>query len=211
MQRQLKFVCLMMGLAMASQALGQQAGSIERQLDRQFQLFGGILSGETLIETKVGGERVTGRADTGFMAGFRIGEEEEFNGWEFTLAVVVSDLEIIADPFATSLPAESDSSLVMAMFNLMHFPAGNDMADGRIRPFLTLGTGLAYLNNDDFDKLDNEWLYNMNTGFGIKFLMDETGDSVLRLDWRWHYLRDFSSELERIYRQEISIGFGKRF
>ena len=51
----------------------------------------------------------------------------------------------------------------------------------------------------------------VNSGFGIKFLMGETGDSILRVDWRWHLMRDFSSEFERIYRQEITVGIGMRF
>ena len=211
MQRYLGLAFLIMGLWVASGAYGQPAGSIERLRDRQVHLFGGGLSGETLIETKIGGETVTGRADSGIMAGLRLGADDEYTGWELTLAGMWSDVEIKADPFATDLPAETDSSLILATINLMLFPAGNSMADGRVRPFLTVGTGVGYLTADDFDELDNEWLYDVNSGFGIKFLMGETGDTILRLDWRWHLMRDFSSEFERIYRQEMSVGIGMRF
>lgn len=211
MQRYLGLTFLMMGLLMASEAFGQPAGSVGRPQDWQIHLFGGALSGETLIETEIGVEPVTGRADSGIMTGLRLGVDGEYNGWELTLAAVFSDVDIMADLSATGLPSEIDSSLYLATINLMHFPAGNGMADGRVRPFITVGTGLGYLVAKDFDELDSEWLYDVNSGFGIKFLLGETGDSILRVDWRWHLMRDFSSEFERIYRQEISVGIGMRF
>ena len=211
MQRHLGFTFLMMGLCVASQAFGQPAGSSGRQLDPQFHLFGGVLSSGTLIETHRGGEPVSGRADSGIIAGFRLGEEEEFAGWELTLAAVLDNVEIKADPFATDLPAESDATLILGMINLMYYPAGNSMADGRVRPFVTAGTGLGYMSADDFEELDDEWIYDLNAGFGLKFLLGDEGDTILRLDWRWHQMRDFSSQLKNIYRQEISIGIGMRY
>jgi len=222
MQRYLGLTFLMMGLLMTSEAFGQPAGSVGRPQDWQIHLFGGALSGETLIETAFGPGTVTTRADSGIMTGLRLGVDGEYNGWELTLAAVFSDVDIMAPFPVTDLPIEIDSSLYLATINLMHFPAGNSMADGRVRPFITVGTGLGYLRSDfpagasgslaeDLNELDSEWLYDVNSGFGIKFLLGETGDSILRVDWRWHLMRDFSSEFERIYRQEISVGIGMRF
>ena len=88
---------------------------------------------------------------------------------------------------------------------------GNYWADGRLRPFVTAGGGVA-LFDSDFDEVGTEATYDMNAGAGIKVLLGETDKYHLRLDWRWHYMTGGGAGVqENIYRQELTLGVGIRF
>jgi hypothetical protein len=76
---------------------------------------------------------------------------------------------------------------------------------------LCIGPGLVWLFSD-FDKADNELMYDTNLGAGIKFLLGDNGNPVLRFDWRWHYIVGSTAGLENsMYRQELTIGIGFTF
>ena len=183
----------------------------EYDTDWQISLVSGFFTGGTFMHTKIEDEPVAAEADDGWLVGMRIGAEQEYLGWEVTLAGVFADMDIKADPFASSPPSATDYNLFLANINANWFVFGNDMADGRVRPFLTAGPGLAYLNTD-FDQADNEVMFAFNVGAGIKFLLGDEGNPVLRLDWRWHQIIGSTAGLENsMYRQELSVGIGVRF
>ena len=190
-------------------ALGQPVGSLEVPSDRQVSYFVGYLSSETLMTTRIDGEPVEAKADSGLLLGIRLGADEEYTGWEVTLAGAFSDLDLEADP-AADIPSASDADLYMANVNFLWFPTGNEAAQGRVRPFLTAGSGLAVFDSD-FSDVDSEAIYNFNAGAGVKFYLGDDGSTLLRFDWRWHYMKDFSNNFDDMYRQELSVGFGKRY
>ena len=59
--------------------------------------------------------------------------------------------------------------------------------------------------------MDGEWLYDISAGAGFKLLTGDEGNPVVRFDWRWHLMDDFSDDFEWVYQQEFSLGVGFRF
>jgi len=193
-----------------SPALGQLAGSQERQTDWQAYFTTGYFDAGTVLNTQVRGESVKVEMDEGWLFGVRAGADQEFFGLEALIAGVISDMDLIADP-AANLTSGHDASVFLADVNLLWFPVGNSLADGRVRPFATIGTGLGIFDTD-FYKVENEAAWDFNVGGGIKFLLGDQGNPILRFDYRWHIFTTSSSGLNAdIYRQELTMGLGFRF
>ena len=200
-------------MLIAGDVYAQAPESPETPTDWQVSFASGYFTGGSFLRTKnADGERITAEANDGWLIGLRFGAEQEYLGWEATLAGVFGDMDLVADRFAVDdLPSTQDYSLLLANINANWFFVGNDWAQGRIRPFLTIGPGLAHLNSD-FDQADNETMFAVNAGAGIKFLLGDEGNPVLRFDWRWHQLIGSTAGLESsMYRQELSVGLGIRF
>jgi len=198
--------------ALASPVWSQTAESEEQQeLDWQASFVSGWFTGGTWLQTEVDGEPVSLKTDDGLLAGLRIGVDQEFLGLEATLAGVFYDAHLEADPAALGLPSVSDASLLLLGINALVFPTGNELVEGRVKPYITAGKGLAILYSD-FDKADGEVMSEFNVGGGVKFLLGDDGKTVFRIDWRWHYLDGKDAGLrQRIYHQELTLGLGIRF
>lgn len=192
----------------AGQLFAQPSGSFERPDDWQVGFFISHLTDETLMETKVGGEPVTAKVDSSVAVGLRAGLDHEYSGIEGSFLVGFSDLELKADPAAGL--SDGDADLYLANLNFFWYPGGNELDEGRFRPFLTAGPGLGFYDSD-FGPVDGELLYDVNFGAGFKFLTGDEGNPVIRFDWRWHIMKDFDDNFEWMYRQELSLGVGIRF
>jgi len=176
----------------------------------QLSFFSGYMTGGTIVRTHVNGEQVTAKTDEGLLVGLRFGADAEYLGWEVTAGGVFADLDVDVDPAALRSYG-NDSFMFLGNINAMIYPTGGEMADGRIRPFITAGPGLAHFTSD-FDQADNETMFDVNVGLGVKCLLGDTGDTFLRVDWRWYYIVGSTAGLENsIYRQELSIGLGLAF
>ncbi|MBN1765750.1 MAG: hypothetical protein JW860_10870 [Sedimentisphaerales bacterium] len=194
----------------ATSLWGQQSGGPGYEMDWQGSIISGWFSNGSWMDTKIEGEPVRLSTDNGLMMGLRLSGDKEFYGVDFTLAGVFMDMELDANP-AANVPSVKDASLLLAEVNGLVFPAGNTMVEGRVRPYITAGTGLA-LFNSDFSEADNEIMPKFNVGAGVKFLLGDEGNPVLRFDWRWHYFIGSVANLKSdIFRQEISLGIGIRF
>jgi len=193
-------------LVVAGVAGAQQVGQ-EKDVEWQAFLFGGMFTGDTFLRDQ-GGTPSSLKTENDFMIGLRAGLEQEYLGAELTLAGVFQDVD-----YETSLPTgdrPSDARTLLLGLNGLLYPAGNYIMDGRIRPFLTAGPGLAYLDTDS-SLLSNEVIFDFNVGAGIKILLGDEGFPVLRLDWRWYYLAGSVGGLENTYHQELTLGLGIRF
>lgn len=196
-------------LVFSGEVFSQPSGSFERPDDWQVGTFIGFLSSETLMETTTSdGEPITAKSGTGTVVGLRVGMDREFLGIEGTLMTAFTDLNIDADPAADV--SGGDADLYLASINLLWYPSGNDLDDGRFRPFFSIGPGLGFYDSD-LDDVDGELLYDINVGTGFKLFTGDEGNPVIRLDWRWHIMRDFDKDFDQMYRQELSLGFGFRF
>lgn len=195
-------------LIVSGQVFAQPSGGFERPDDWQASVFIGYMSGETLLETKVAGEPVRAKADSSLVVGLRGGVDHEFTGLEASALVAFSDLELEADPAAGL--SDGDADLYLATINFLWYPAGNELDEGRFRPFITAGPGLGFYDSD-FSEVDGELLYDINVGAGFKLLTGDEGNPVIRFDWRWHIMKDFDNNFERMYRQELSLSVGIRF
>jgi len=212
-----KWMAVLIFLVSASLACGQAAESPDLETDWQVSFVSGYFTGGTFLRTTQAGEPISAKADDGLLLGVRLGAEKEFLGWELTLAAVFADLDVKGDPFAVSgsmaqeIASAEDYALFLASINANWFFTGNDWAQGRVRPFLTAGPGLVHLTSD-FSEADNETMFEFNLGAGIKFLLGDEGNPVLRFDWRWHMIVGSTAGLENaMYRQELSAGIGIRF
>lgn len=204
-------VCvLLVSVIAASPVFAQVAETFESDLEWQGFLVGGWFTGGSLADTTVAGEAVGVDTDDGWFTGVRFGAEAEYLGFEITTAGIFSDMDL-NDPFGASGETASDAQMFLASINAMIFPTGNEMAEGRVRPFVTIGPGLVYLNSD-FDPVDEEVIMEINAGFGIKFLFGDDANTIFRIEWRWHQMFGSSADLKsNIYRQEVGAGLGIRF
>lgn len=196
-------------LVFSEVSVAQPSGSFERPDDWQVGTFIGFMTGDTLMDTRIAGEPVRAKADSGTVVGVRVGMDREFLGLEASLMGAFSDLDLDADP-AAGVPSGGDADLYLASVNLLWYPTGNELDDGRFRPFFAIGPGLGYYDSD-FDEVDGELLYDIGVGAGFKLLTGDEGNPVIRLDWRWHIMKDFDDNFEWMYRQELSLGIGVRF
>lgn len=197
-----------------SPALGQFAdepeGQTEGKTDWQAYFTSGFFSSNTLLDTRVEGERVKVEMDEGWLIGARLGADQEYVGLEVMVAAVLADVDLKADP-AADLPSAHDASVLLCDVNFLWYPVGNALADGRVRPYATIGTGLGIFDTD-YKKVDNEPAWDVNVGGGIKFLLGDQGNPVIRVDYRWHYFDSSVSGLEPdLYFQEITLSLGIRF
>jgi hypothetical protein len=197
-------------LVFSKSAPAQPSGSIERPNDWHWGLIAGYMSGDTILKTKdINEETITAKADSGTVLGVRYGMDREFLGLEASLKGVFSDLEIQADSAAIA-PSGGDADLYLATVDLLWYPTGNDLDQGRFRPFLALSPGVGFFDSD-FDEVDGEWVYDIAAGAGFKLFTGDEGNPIIRLDWRWHVMKDFDKNFEWIYRQELTLGVGFRF
>lgn len=193
-----------------SPSFGQLAETPEEETDWQAFFTTGFFDADTILETQIDGETVKVDMGSGWLFGIRVGADREYVGLEGTIAGVLADVDLKAD-FAADLPSAQDGSVFLADVNLLWFPVGNAIADGRVRPFATIGTGLGVFDTD-FDQVENELAWDVNVGGGIKFLLGDEGNPVIRLDYRWHIFTSSSSGLNSdIYSQELTLGLGFRF
>ena len=206
----LQMLLVVVLLALAGPLWGQVSGE-KGEIDWQASLVSGWFSGETLLygQTTIG-EQYQLKTDDGVLIGLRLSGEQEYSGGEITLAGVFQDMDVKKDPTA-QISSGSNSDMLLFSFNALVFPTGNNLLEGRVRPFLTVGPGLAIIDTD-FDKVSNETVFNMNVGAGVKFLLGDEGNPVLRFDWRWYYMVGSTTGLEnKMYNQELTVGLGIRF
>ncbi|MCK4629042.1 MAG: outer membrane beta-barrel protein [Sedimentisphaerales bacterium] len=209
MRKRKQVLLVVVLLASAGPLFGQMAGE-KGEIDWQASLISGFFSGETILRGQTIGEEYQVKTDDGVLIGLRLSGEQEYFGGEITLAGVFQDLNLKKNP-ATIMSSPSDSKMFLFGFNALIFPAGNTLLEGRVRPFLTVGPGLAIIDTD-FDKVSNETVFNMNVGAGVKFLLGDEGNPVLRFDWRWYYMVGSTTGLEnKMYNQEFTVGLGIRF
>ena len=197
---------LLMG---TSVTLAQIPGDVTRDIDWQVAAIGGYFVGDLLIKTEINGEPVRGELDTGWLTGVRFGGESEYFGLEATVAGVFTDLDIKADP-AAGLPSSEDATLLLANLDALWFPVGNEWADGRVRFFVAAGPGLMHINTD-LSEADGETAFDVNVGLGLKCLLGDQGNPVLRFDYRWHATFGSNAGLEDMSSQEMTVGLGIRF
>jgi outer membrane protein with beta-barrel domain len=209
MRRRKQVLLVIVLLASTGPLLGQMAGE-EGEIDWQASLVSGWFSGETILRGQTVGNEYQVKTDDGVLVGLRLSGEREYFGGEITLAGVFQDLHIKKDPTAI-MPSASDSNMFLFGFNALVFPTGNALLEGRFRPFLTAGPGLAVIDTD-FNRVSNETMFNLNVGAGVKFLLGDEGNPVLRFDWRWYYMVGSVTGLEnKMYNQEFTVGLGIRF
>lgn len=192
----------------AQLTLAQTPTSPDWQSTWEISPFGGILTGDTFFNDTVNGLRVDAETDTSWLTGVRATIEGENFGLETSVAAVFSDLNVDADP-AAFIDGGDDACMLLADLNALWFPGGNRFADGRARFYFSAGPGLLHIMSD-FDQLDGETMLDLNGGVGVKFLLGDQGNPVLRFDYRWHHFVE-TGDLEDVNAQEISVGLGWRF
>jgi hypothetical protein len=204
------FVILVTCLVMGSSTFGQFSDGSTEGPEWQVSFHSGLFTEGTYLETTIGSERVSARTDSAWLVGVRGGADYEYWGAELSVAGMFADLEYSADP-ALMMPTDDDASMLLVDLNFLWYPTANQLAEGRIRPFVTIGPGVMFFNSD-FDKADGESAFDVNMGGGVKFLLGEDGNPFLRFDYRWHIFYGMTSGLESTFsRQEITAGIGWRF
>jgi hypothetical protein len=179
--------------------------------DWELSAITGYFTGERVFKGKVDGVPVKATTDGGWLVGVRFGADQEYLGWEVGFSGVFQNLDVNGDVSDLGLPSSGDASWLLGNVNALLFPFGNAIAEGRVKPFMTAGPGIAYLLSD-FDRVDGEMALDLNVGFGIKFQLGEQRNPTLRIDYRWHYMTAATGDLEdNIFHQEISAGIGIRF
>jgi len=198
-------------MAAAGPIWGQVFEDVNKEeVEWQGFLVSGWFSGETLLSTSNGINDIQVKTDDGWLIGVRAGGENEYLGAEVTVAGVFADMHVKSDLF-TDPPSGSDARTFLLGINGLLYPTGNEILEGRIRPFMTVGPGVALIDTD-YSKVSNETVFDMNVGLGVKFLLGDSGNTMLRADWRWYYLVGSMSGLDnKLYHQELSIGLGIRF
>ena len=208
--RELKLLSVIL-LALAGTLSGQVSETGGQGTDWHVSFINGWFTGGTWLHTEIEGEPVELHTNDSWITGLRFSAEQEFFGLEGTLAGVFYDARLDADPALLNIPSVSDASLLLIGINGLVFPTGNELVEGRVKPYITAGPGLAVLYSD-FDKADGEAMLDLNVGGGVKFLLGNEDNPELRIDWRWHYMDGKDAGLRnRIYHQELTIGIGLRF
>jgi len=197
--------------AFAAPLWAQAPGTQERLNDWQACFTSGYFTGGTVLRTHVNGESVKADIDTGWQIGLKLGVDQEYTGLELTTAAVFANMDLVHDPYVTFLPSSNNATWLLANLDALIYPTGNQLVDGRVRPFIAIGPGLAHLSSD-FDKADNKTMFDVNVGGGIKLLLGDQGNPIVRLDWRWHYIVGSTAGLaNQMNRQELTLGIGFRF
>jgi len=199
-------------LMLSSAVHGQLFEEVKPKSNWQLSLFTGYFHGEGLLNTR---NREQNAAldvdhDTAWLWGVRFGQEQEYLGWDGSAAVAFADIEVDAHPLAI-VPSGRDLDIFLGNINALVFPTGYDLSNGRIRPFIAGGAGLAHFDSN-FDYIGAETMFDLNFGAGVKFMLDQADKYHLRLDWRWHYLTGGGDGVNNtLYRQELTVGFGFSF
>jgi len=174
-------------------------------------VFSGTITGDTLMETTVNGEFVSASSDSGWQAGLRLEADKEMWGIDISISTLQAELELRTDPFAfASVPSASQADMYLGGVNLLFYPTGNSLANGRLRPFITGGAGLGVYDSD-FSQIDSELLSDLNAGVGIKWLLGDEGKTAFRVDYRHHLMKDFDNNFDNVYRRSITVGFSFDF
>lgn len=199
-------------LATGTTLCAQKVGTAENEYDWQLSVIGGFLDFGELAEFYLDtGEEVNVRLDDPWMVGLRFGVEDEFLGIELTAATAFADVNLSADPIAMAdLPSGNDAVMFIGNIDALWFPVGNALSDGRVRPFVAVGPGLLHLDSD-VGPIDNETMFDINMGFGVKILCGDNGNPILRLDYRWHRMLGEGNINDAVSFQEITAGIGFRF
>ena len=210
MAKTMRFLLVVIVIGLACERVSAQRMYDEQPTDWQLSFMSGYMTGGTVVRTHVNGEQVSAKTKGGFLAGVRFGADSEYLGWELTTAGVFAKLDVDVDP-ASLLSFGNDSFMFLGNINAMIYPTGSDLADGRVRPFITAGPGLAHFTSD-LSVADDKTMFDVNVGLGVKCLLGDTGDTFVRADWRWYYIVGSGAGLENsMYRQELSVGLGFRF
>ncbi len=173
-------------------------------------VYTGFMTGGEVFNVKIDGEPVMGDVDGGWLFGGRLGADSEYFGWEAHLAGVFTDVELREDENINTSPASEDASWLLTGIDVMVYPTGNYLNDGRIRPFISAGPGAAFFFSD-FDEVDSGVFFDLNAGVGVKFLLGDEGKQILRLDWKYHFMNGGSDFKNNQYYQELTLGLGISF
>ncbi|MBN1437513.1 MAG: outer membrane beta-barrel protein [Sedimentisphaerales bacterium] len=209
MSRRVTLIAAIALLAFTAASFAQLTDNIDGRTRWEASVFMGVLTGDHLSTAIINGERATNDVETALLTGVRISAEQEFLGLETTIAAALGDSEIDADPVAM-LGDGGNATNLMTNVDVLFFPAGNSWADGRIRPYLAAGPGMNYFDGD-FAGDNSDLRFALNAGLGIKFLLGDQGNPVLRVDYRWHRVFGSGSHKRDMNQQEISVGLGIRF
>ena len=205
-----KLLAVMVLLAVAAPVLAQEWEKPAGNWETQAFLIAGHLTGGRLDKHTANGITETADVDGGWLVGVRFGMDQEMFGWEATLAQSFADMDVDSTAFALN-DSSGHANMLLANVDLLLYPTGNEIGDGRIRPFFAVGPGLVHIDTD-FDHADNTTAFGINAGAGVKFLLGEDGNPVVRFDWRWHFYFAGDAGLnDHFYRQEITAGIGLRF
>lgn len=199
---------LIVSAVLVSAVVAQPVGSeTEGKADWQLSLLGGVFSGGDLIKPTIQGEVVKAEAgDTGLF-GVRYGADTEYFGFELGFESVFFNLDL--EGFSgLDLPEADSATMFLFGINGMMYPFGNQFSEGRLRPYITAGPGLAFFTSD-FDQLDGDMFFDLNTGLGLKILLGDRGNPIVRAEWRWHYLD--GDDVDEVFHQELVAGIGFRF
>ncbi len=200
-------VVMLMGLAVTA-AMAQPVGEeTEGNYDWQLSFMGGVFTGGDLIKPTFQGERIKANASDTGLIGVRYGADSEFLGFELSFESVFFNLELKGFS-GLDLPEANDATMFLFGINGMVYPFGNELNHGRLRPYITAGPGLAYFASD-FDELDGEVYFDLNAGLGMKLLLGDTGNPIIRAEYRWHYLD--GKDIDEVFHQELVVGIGFRF
>lgn len=202
-------IVMLLTLVAGTNLYGQAAGSFEKPQDWQIGVYTGWLSGEKLGRTRVAGEAVDARMDDGWLFGVRASVEETYLGAEVRVAGLFSSLDVDADP-AADIPTGDDADGLLLNLDLVVYPLGDTVADGRIRPYVSAGPGLAYIDTD-FEPFGSEAMLDLNIGGGSKFLLGDEGNMLLQVDFRWHRWDGSGAFNDNIWPVELTVGLGMRF
>jgi hypothetical protein len=201
---------LMAGSAAWGQAFEKEKFA-QTPTDWEISAITGYFTGGEVWNGRVDGVPAKADTDGGFLVGVRFGADQEYLGWEVGVSGVFEDMELEHDPSDIGLPSPSETRWLLGNVNALWYPFGNDIAEGRVRPFFTAGPGVAGFFSD-LDQVDGEAAFDVNVGLGVKLLLGEQKNPVLRFDYRWHYMTATTGELkDNIFRQEITVGLGIRF
>lgn len=205
-----RILAVMVVVGCSAPVLAQEWDEPASEWEAQAFFFGGHWTGGTIDETTIGGARAKADVDGGWMVGVRAGMEQVMFGWEVTLAGVFADMDVTTNAFSGAESGDH-ANMLLANVDLLFFPTGNEIGDGRIRPFIAAGPGLVHIDTD-FSHADDTTALGVNAGVGIKFLLGEDGNPVLRFDWRWHFYFAGDAGLDdHFYSQELCAGIGFRF
>lgn len=126
----------------------------------------GTLSGDPLVKNRLDQE-------TGFTYFKRVGwDANEHFGWELRFSETWLPLSDSSGRLTTRM-----DHVLLGDVNLLVYPWG----DRRIRPFVSLGTGVADFNFEDQNQIRHVPLWGLPIGIGLKYLWNDS--FALRADF----------------------------
>ena len=173
----------------------------------------GALLGDDEIGRDVnatGGEDLIASLDDGGAIAIRLGLHSEYIGLEGSLLFGTEQIEV-ENEFGVDFPNHGEVPFSISA-DVLVYPFGFSLFDGRLRPYVTTGIGgtLLRVDLDNISDKESYFLLTWNLGGGVKWVLDKDGGVYLDARVTNHHVFE-DDPIDSFDMQSILIGIGFRF